>query len=118
MSRQYLDAVDLMQQCGSNFSNSQQTSIFVNYGPVMELRKLAQRVVIAIAGPLIVIGGVDGAQPRVQAHADNPDCVANAIDPCPDQANLVKTDPPQRHLQTFCQGAGMGGAHCFQRWVP
>jgi hypothetical protein len=118
MSRQYLGSVDPLQQCGSNFSNTQQTSIFVDYGPAMGLRKSVQRVVIAFAGMLLAISDVGGTELLAQAHADNPDCVATATDSCPDHANLVKTDPPQRHLQTICQGAGMGGAHCFQRWVP
>lgn len=84
--------------------------------------KLMQRVVIAGAGMLAMVGGVGGVGAAGlvgQAHADDPTCVANGTGQCPDKANLVNTNPPpQRHLQNYCQPAGMAGTHCFQRWVP
>jgi hypothetical protein len=68
---------------------------------------------------LAIIGGVGGADLLAQAHADNPDCVVNGTNQCPEHANLVNVNPPpQRHVQTFCQPAGMAGQHCFQRLAP
>jgi hypothetical protein len=119
MSRQYLGSVDLQQQCETDFSNCLQKSTLVNYGPTMDSRKLTQRIVIAAAGPLVIMAGVGSVGLLGQADADDPTCVPSATDSCPDRANLVSTQPPaQRHLQTYCQGAGMAGTHCFQRWVP
>lgn len=78
-----------------------------------------QRAVIVGAGMLAIFGGVGGAGLVGQAHADDPPCVATATNSCPDHANLVNTNPPpKRHLQNYCQPAGVAGAHCFQRWVP
>jgi len=82
------------------------------------MRKLAQRAVIAGAGMLAIISGVGGAGLLGSAHADDPPCVANAVDTCPRLADLPKPDSPPRHVQVFCQPAGMAGQHCFQRLVP
>jgi hypothetical protein len=119
MSRQYLGSVDLLQHCDTNFAVSQQKSTFVNYSPRMEPRKLAQRAVIAGAGMLAIVNGVGGADLLAKAHADNPNCVVNAVDQCPRLADAPKPDAPRPpHVRTFCQPAGMAGQHCFQRLVP
>lgn len=84
----------------------------------MEPRKFVQRIIIAGAGVLTIICGVDGAGLIGEADADTPDCVANATY-CPGHPNLVRADPsPAHHIQTFCHPAGRAGQHCFQRWVP
>ena len=54
------------------------------------MRKLARQAVIAGASALTVMCAVGGADLQGQARADDPQCVANAADPCPPQA-----DPPQ-----------------------
>ena len=119
MSRQYLGPVDVLQQCATNFSDRPQKSIFVNYGPAMDPRRLAQWAVIAAAGLLAIMSGVDGAGLVGQAHADDPPCVVSGPDSCPDQANLVKTNPPPpRRYQKVCQPAGMAGVHCILRPIP
>lgn len=84
------------------------------------MRKLAQRAVIAGAGLLAIISALGGADVLGQAHADPPQCVANATDPCAPQADLANAAPPQpSHIQTFCQPAGAKwGVFCFQRRVP
>jgi hypothetical protein len=82
--------------------------------------KLAQRAVIAGAGVLAIISAVGGADLLGQAHADNPQCVANAMDPCPVLADAPNADPPHSpQVQTFCQPAGSKwGTHCFRRIAP
>jgi hypothetical protein len=91
----------------------------MEYGSGMEPKNLARRTVIAGAGMLAIFSGVGGAGLFGQAHADDPACVANPTDSCPDQANLVNTNPPpKRHIEVFCQPAGMAGQHCSHRWVP
>jgi hypothetical protein len=54
------------------------------------------------------------------AHADTPQCLANAIDPCPLQADAPDVGPtPAPHVKVFCYSAGpKWGAHCYQRVVP
>lgn len=119
MSRQYLGSVDLLQHCDTNFSVSPQKSTFMDYGPGMEPRKLVQRAMVAGAGMLAIVSGVGGAGLLGQAHADNPTCVVNAVDPCPRLADAPKPDAPRPpHVRTICQPAGMAGQHCFQRLVP
>jgi hypothetical protein len=89
----------------------------MDYSPAMEPWRFVQRAVIAVAGMLAIISGVGGADLLGQAHADNPDCVANAVNSCPRLVDAPKPDPPRR-IQTFCQPAGMAGQHCFQRLAP
>ena len=103
----------------TNFSNSEPLSTLVNYSPAMEPRKLAQRVVVVGAGVAAIIGGVGGADLLEQAHADNPDCIANAVDSCPRLADLPKPDAPHPpRVRVYCRPAGMAGQHCYQRLVP
>lgn len=91
----------------------------MDYGLGMESRKLVQRAIIAGAAVLGIVSGVGGADLLGQAHADNPDCVASAVDSCPRLADAPKPDNPRPpRVRTFCQGAGMAGQHCFQRLVP
>jgi hypothetical protein len=54
------------------------------------MRKLAQLAVIVAASVLTIMSAVGGADLLGPAHADGPQCIANATDPCPPQA-----DPPQ-----------------------
>jgi hypothetical protein len=84
-------------------------------------KKLVQRVVIGGVGVLAIISG--GAGLAGQARADNPDCVADVTNACPQQAqqaNAPRPDPPPRsHIRVYCQpGGSKWGAFCFQRWVP
>jgi hypothetical protein len=75
------------------------------------MRKSARRALIAGAGMVAMMGGVDGADLLGRAHADPPWCFVNGEDRCGDPPG-----PP--HIQVFCQGAGSKwGAHCYQRWV-
>ena len=77
---------------------------------------------------LAIMSGVGGADSLGQAHADGPQCIANATDQCPQQADLARAeppraDPPQAHrpqLRTVCTGGGpfSGGAHCWQVPAP
>jgi hypothetical protein len=80
------------------------------------MRNLAQRAVIAGAGLLAIISGVGGADLIGQAHADNPECVANAMDTCPRLVDAPRPDAPRApHVWLRCQPAGPhGGAHCIQ----
>jgi len=82
--------------------------------------RLAQRAVLAAAGMLAIISGVGGADLLGQAHADEPDCVANMTDPCLQHEDLPNPDPPPRsHIRVTCQpGGSKWGAFCVQRWVP
>jgi hypothetical protein len=92
------------------------------------MRKLAQRAVIAGAGTLAIISGVGGVDLLGQAHADDPQCIANATDACPQQADLARADPPRAdppradppQLSRVCTGGGpfSGGAHCWQVPAP
>jgi hypothetical protein len=81
------------------------------------MRKLARRAVIAAASVLTVMSTVGGANLLEQARADDPQCVANAANPCPQadppQGDPPRADPPQ--LRTVCMGGGpkTGGAHCW-----
>ena len=93
----------------------------MNYGPAMDTRsatrEFVQRVVIAGAALLGIIGGLGGAGLVGQAHADDPPCLAGAADPC--LVGAPRSDPPpQRRTQTVCRPAGMAGQHCFQQRVP
>jgi hypothetical protein len=80
------------------------------------MRKLAHRAVIAGASVLTIMSAIGGADLLGQAHAD-PQCVANAADPCP-QADPPQGDPPRAHppqLSRVCTGGGpkTGGGHCW-----
>ena len=70
------------------------------------MRKLARQAVIAGASALTVMCAVGGADLQGQARADDPQCVANAADPCPQadppQGDPPRADPPQ--LRTVCMG--------------
>jgi hypothetical protein len=88
------------------------------------MRKLAQRAVIAAASVLTIMSAVGGAELMGQAHAD-PQCVANAADACPPQADPPQADPPRAdppdrsHIRVYCQpGGAKWGAFCRQQWVP
>jgi hypothetical protein len=87
-------------------------------GKEKTMRKLAQRAVIAGASALAIMSAVGGADLLGPAHADDPQCVANAADPCLPQADPPRADPPQ--LRTVCTGGGpkTGGAHCRQVPAP
>lgn len=82
------------------------------------MRKLVQRAVVTGASMLAILSGVGGADLLGQARADEPECLANATDSCPKQANLPNADPPQ--LRTVCTGGGpmTGGAHCWRVPAP
>lgn len=88
------------------------------------MRKLTRCVLIAGTGVVVILSGVDGADVMGQAHADEPQCIANATAPCPQQvdkqqADLPKAGPLRPRTRVFCQPAGpMAGTHCFQRLVP
>jgi len=68
------------------------------------MRKLAQLAVIVAASVLTIMSAVGGADLLGPAHADGPQCIANATDPCPPQADPPQADPPQ--LRTVCTGRG------------
>jgi hypothetical protein len=76
------------------------------------MRKLAQRAVIAAASVLTIMSAVGGAELMGQAHAD-PQCVANAADACPPQADPPQADPPRAdppdrsHIRVYCQPGGL-----------
>ena len=80
------------------------------------MRKFARQAMIAGASALTVMSAVGGAELLGQAHAD-PQCVANAANPCPQadppQGDPPRADPPQ--LRTVCMGGGpkTGGEHCW-----
>jgi hypothetical protein len=83
------------------------------------MRKFAQRAVIASAGMLAIISGVGGTGLLGQAHADDPNCVANAVDQCPRLVDAPRPDaPPRSHTRVTCQPAGIFGQHCTKHWVP
>jgi hypothetical protein len=87
------------------------------------MRKLMQRALIAGASVLAIMSAVDGANLLGQAHANEPQCIANATGPCPPQADPPQPDPPRAdppQLRTVCTGGGpkTGGGHCFQEIVP
>jgi hypothetical protein len=82
------------------------------------MRKLAPRAVIAGASALAIMSAVGGADLLGQAHADDPQCVANAADACPPQADPPRADPPRAdppQLSRVCTGGGpkTGGGHCW-----
>jgi len=82
------------------------------------MRKLAQQAVIAGASALAIMSAVGSADLLGQAHADDPQCVGNAADACPPQADPPRADPPQAdppQLRTVCMGGGpkTGGEHCW-----
>jgi hypothetical protein len=82
------------------------------------MRKLARQAVIAGASALTVMCAVGGTDLQGQARADDPQCVANAADACPPQADPPRADPPQAdppQLRTVCMGGGpkTGGEHCW-----
>ena len=86
------------------------------------MRRLGLRAVIAGASVLTIMSAVDAADLLGQAHADDPQCVANAADPCP-QADPPQGDPPRARppqLSRVCTGGGpkTGGAHCWQVPAP
>jgi hypothetical protein len=84
--------------------------------------KLAQQAVIAGASALVLVGAVGGAGLLGQAHANTPQCVANATDPCPppvngstnpqNQLHQQSADQPREHV--VCQPAGKVGAFCYR----
>jgi hypothetical protein len=81
------------------------------------MRKLAPRAVIAAASALAIMSAVGGADLLGQAHADDPQCVGNAAEPCP-QADPPQGDPPRARppqLSRVCTGGGpkTGGGHCW-----
>jgi hypothetical protein len=82
------------------------------------MRKLAQLAMIVAASVLTIMSAVGGADLLGPAHADGPQCIANATDPCPPQADPPQADPPQ--LRTVCTGGGpkTGGAQCRQVPAP
>jgi hypothetical protein len=86
------------------------------------MRKLARQAVIAGASALTVMCAVGGADLQGQARADDPKCVANAADPCPQadppQGDPPRADPPQ--LSRVCTGGGpkTGGGHCWLEPAP
>ena len=47
------------------------------------MRKLAKLAVIVAASVLTIMSAVGGADLLGPAHADGPQCIANATDPCP-----------------------------------
>jgi hypothetical protein len=82
------------------------------------MRKLASRAVIAGASALAIMSAVGCTDLLGQAHADDPQCVANAADACPPQADPPRADPPLAdppQLRTVCMGGGpkTGGEHCW-----
>lgn len=86
-------------------------------------RKFARRAVIACAGALAIASAAGGGDLLGQARADNPQCVANAADPCPpvldesansvNQPRLQATNPHRKHV--FCQPTVKVGAFCYRR---
>jgi hypothetical protein len=87
------------------------------------MRKLAQRAVIAGASVLAIMSAVGGADLLGQAHANEPQCVANATDPCRPQADPLQADPPPAdpphppRIQVYCQPVGpKSGVFCY-RWI-
>jgi hypothetical protein len=82
------------------------------------MRKFAQQAVIVAASVLTIMSAVSGADLLGPAHAGGPQCIANATDPCPPQADPPQADPPQ--LRTVCTGGGpkTGGAQCRQEPAP
>jgi hypothetical protein len=81
------------------------------------MRKVGLRAVIAGASVLTIMSAVDGADMLGQAHAD-PQCATSGADPCLQQADPPRADPPQ--LRTVCTGGGpkTGGAQCRQVPAP
>lgn len=73
---------------------------------------------LAGVGVLVIISGLSGTDLLGEARADNPPCFPNGAGACLVRANPQTAPPPGRHIETFCQPAGMAGQHCFQRWVP
>ncbi|EID15784.1 hypothetical protein MXEN_06213 [Mycobacterium xenopi RIVM700367] len=90
--------------------------------PIVKLAKLAQQAVIIGAGALVLVGAVGGPGLVAQAHANTPQCVANATDPCPpppggspgpqNQLQQQSADQPREHV--VCQPAGKVGAFCYR----
>lgn len=88
------------------------------------VRKLAQRVLIASAGVLVILSAAGGSDLLGQAHADSPQCVADSADPCPPSQDgsadslapprLQTTSEPQgqHHRQVVCQPTGKFGTFC------
>lgn len=87
------------------------------------MRKLTRRALIAGTGVLVMLSGVDGADVMGQAHADDPICGANAVEPCQQQVDQQQAElpnpapPPRRKVWVSCAPAALG-AHCTQRSVP
>jgi hypothetical protein len=81
------------------------------------MRKLARRAAIAGAGLLAIISCVGGADLIGPAHADNPECVANATVTCPRLVDAPRPDAPRPpRVWLHCQPAGPhGGAQCVQQ---
>jgi hypothetical protein len=86
------------------------------------MRRLTRRALIASAGAVLLLSGVDGADVMGQAHAD-PLCAANMRDPCQQQVDQQQAEvphpaPPPRHrIWVSCAPAALG-AHCMQRSLP
>ena len=68
------------------------------------MRKLAQLAVIVAASVLTIMSAVGGADLLGPAHADGPQCIANATDPCPPQADPPQADPPSFGLSALAGG--------------
>ncbi len=87
------------------------------------MRRVTRRALIAGAGVLVMLSGVDGADVMGQAHADEPFCTPNAAEPCQrqvdqQQAEVPSPAPPPRHrIWVSCAPAALG-AHCMQRMAP
>lgn len=83
------------------------------------MRNVVLRAVIAGAGALAIMSGVGGTDLVGQAHADDPVCVADAVDSCPRLADTPKPyATPRSHIRVSCQPAGIFGQHCRQLRVP
>ena len=81
--------------------------------------KLVQRAVIVGASAPLIVSAVGGADLLGQAHAESPQCIANATDLCaPPVGDAANTSSPPR-IQMICQPAGpKGGASCPSGTTP
>jgi hypothetical protein len=86
------------------------------------MRRLTRWALIAGAGVVLVLSGIDGAEVMGQAHAD-PLCAPDVAESCQHQVDQQQADvpnpvPPPRHrIWVSCAPAALG-AHCTQRSVP
>jgi hypothetical protein len=87
------------------------------------VRKVTRRALVAGAGVLVLLSGVDGADVMGQARAEEPPCGPDVTEPCQQQVDQQQADlpspaPPPRHkVWLSCSPAALG-AHCTQRWLP